>query len=51
MNPEILLSLLEKMIPKEAFKNCEIEVSWENESENVLLIFIKITRKVEEDVK
>jgi len=44
MSNPMLLKMLSSMIPKDAFKNVNIEVEWQEE-ENGLLIFIKITKK------
>jgi len=41
---ELLIKMLQNMIPKDAFKNVNIEVDWENEDENTLVIFIKIKK-------
>ncbi|MEM3423567.1 MAG: hypothetical protein QXE51_03285 [Nitrososphaeria archaeon] len=42
---EPLIKLLTTLIPRDAFKNVEIEVEWENEDKDTLLIFIKIHKK------
>jgi hypothetical protein len=41
---ELLIKMLQNMIPKDALKNTEIEIEWENEDENTLVIFITIKK-------
>ena len=44
MSAEILIKTLLSLIPKDAFKNVEIEVDWDQPEDDFLLISIGIRR-------